>query len=109
MSSERTICDFITQFNLLFRINDDLLLTTNRDDFGSTVRVTRMIDKPTVQGQHQKVVVRIISDKIVTILTLDCLSWSHPPPNLHQFEKDNYCRCLDVHRLSRACPRLAHE
>ena len=42
--NERTICDFITQFNLLFRINDNLLLTTYRDDFGSAVRVTRMID-----------------------------------------------------------------
>ena len=40
MNFERTISNFIAQFNLLFCINDNLLLTANRDDFGSAIRVT---------------------------------------------------------------------
>ena len=103
-----TISDLITQFNLLFRINDDLLLSTYCDDFRRAVGVTRVIDKPTARFIVNQV--RTMNEYFGSeMLTLDCPSSSHPPPGLHQFEKDSYCRCPDARRPSRACLQLAHE
>src|ERR1700733_13474482 len=46
MRCPRTICNLVAEFYILLCIDDDLLLTINRDDLGSAVRVTRVIDQP---------------------------------------------------------------
>ena len=46
MGCPRTICNLVAEFYILLSIDDDLLLTINRDDLGSAVRVTRVIDQP---------------------------------------------------------------
>ena len=42
---ERTISDFIPQFNLLLSVNDNLFHAIDGDDLSRAVRVTGMINK----------------------------------------------------------------
>ena len=42
----RTVCNLVAEFYILLSIDDDLLLSIDRDDLGSAVRVTRVIDQP---------------------------------------------------------------
>ena len=56
----RTIGDLTAELNVLLRVNHDLLLPADRDDFRGAVRVTRMVDESTTstsatqtQGQRQ--------------------------------------------------------
>ena len=43
----RTIGDLTAELNVLLRVNHDLLLPADRDDFRGAVRVARMVDEST--------------------------------------------------------------
>jgi hypothetical protein len=49
----RTVSNLVAEFYILLGVDDDLLLTIDGDDLGSTVRVARVIDQPPTMG-HQK-------------------------------------------------------
>jgi hypothetical protein len=46
----RTVCNLVAELYILLCIDDDLLLTIDRDDFSSAVRVARVIDQPPENG-----------------------------------------------------------
>jgi hypothetical protein len=49
----RTIGYLVTELDFLFRIDDDLLLPINRNYFGCTIRIARMINQtPNEQSQY---------------------------------------------------------
>jgi hypothetical protein len=50
----RTVSYLVAEFYILFGVDDDLLLTIDGDDLGSTVRVARVIDQPPTMGQKKK-------------------------------------------------------
>ena len=45
LSQERTICELVTQLDVLFRVDDNLLDAIHVDDLRVAVRVTRMVDQ----------------------------------------------------------------
>lgn len=49
------ICDFIARCNIDFRVDDNLLLSTDGDDLCRAIRVARVVDEPAVRpGSHQE-------------------------------------------------------
>jgi hypothetical protein len=44
---ERTVSNFISEVDVLLRVNHDLLLTINRDDLSIAVRIAGVIDQAT--------------------------------------------------------------
>ena len=49
----RTVSYLVAEFYILLGVDDDLLLTIDGDDLGSTVGVARVIDQPPTM-RHQK-------------------------------------------------------
>lgn len=50
------VCDFVARSDVNLGIDDDLLLSTDGDDFCRAIRVAGVVDEPAVQADpHQEV------------------------------------------------------
>ena len=49
-----TVSYLVAEFYVLLGVDDNLLLTINGDDLGSTVGITRVIDQPPATGHKKK-------------------------------------------------------
>jgi hypothetical protein len=101
-----TVSDLIAEFNVLFGVNNDLLLAIDRDDFRRAIRVTRVVDEPS--GTEADIVSNRYCTRI-TAHTRGCPSSWRPRQALHQSGIGNCSRYPDVHTLSRVYPRQRPE
>jgi hypothetical protein len=91
----RTVCNLVAEFYILLSIDDDLLLSINRDDLGSAVRVTRVIDQPPKNQKKKKGrIQRVMMTRGHATRTRDFPFSLHQLPSPHRYGTNSCCRFL---------------